>query len=42
LYRVDASGGITKQLHIFDGRNRFVGVEIYIISECELAVENEA
>jgi len=42
LYRVDTSGGITEQLHTFDGRNHFVGVEIYMISKHELAVKNEA
>jgi len=41
LYRVDASGGIAKQLHTFDGRNCFVGVKIYMISEYELAVGNK-
>jgi len=41
LYRVDTSGGIAKQLHTFDGRNRFVRVKIYMISERELAVGNE-
>ena len=41
MYRVDASGGITEQLDTFDSRNHFVEVEIYMISEYELAVENE-
>jgi len=36
---VDASHWISKQLHILDSQNYFVGIEIYMILECEFAVK---
>jgi len=38
---VDASHRISKQLHILNSQNCFVGIEIYVIPKCEFAVEYE-